>query len=73
MILLNALHFVDVPTHAKIIVTTELDWIHLNNVFVSIFLCDWEINTKGTRTIIDLCIRHNVPNLIYTSTALVSL
>ncbi|KAL7048012.1 hypothetical protein ACKWTF_003177 [Chironomus riparius] len=30
------------------------------------------VNVKGTRTIIDLCIRHNVPNLIYTSTALVS-
>ena len=73
MILLNALHFVDVPTHAKIIVTAELDWFHFNNVFVSIFFLFWGLNTKGTRTIIDLCIRHNVPNLIYTSTALVSL
>lgn len=28
---------------------------------------------KGTRKIIDLCIKYNVPSLIYTSTALVTL
>lgn len=28
---------------------------------------------KGTRNIIDLCIKHNVPNLIHTSSALVTL
>ncbi|CRK96173.1 CLUMA_CG009602, isoform A [Clunio marinus] len=30
------------------------------------------VNVKGTQNVIDLCIKHNVPNLIYTSSALVT-
>lgn len=30
------------------------------------------VNVKGTKNIIDLCIKNNVPNLIYTSSALVT-